>query len=96
MSKEIHVNTFALVCYKQNLRLVQPIVMVYFIFRHGAAIASMDCFFPSIIVLLCYSVCNFQSNFESLETSPTLSMGVIGESLNRPCWDSITVQTVQM
>ena len=28
--------------------------------------------------------------------SPTLSMGVIGESLNRPCWDSITVQTVQM
>ena len=28
--------------------------------------------------------------------SPTLSMGVIGESLNRSCWDSITVQTVQM
>ena len=65
------------------------------IFRHGAAIASMNCFFLSVILSFCYSVCNFQSNFDrSLETSPTFSMGVICESLNRPCVDSIKVQTV--
>ena len=39
------------------------------------------------VIIFCHDGLSYKKISQTLETSPALSMGVIDELLNRPCWD---------